>query len=528
MAIYSVDFPHLIGSSYCYPSYPIDCQEAINFEFIPIKSSGSPYKNMMIGTPGLTHLKFELDGEILEEIPCLAKDGRIRGLFKCSTGFAGESSPATIVVCGESVYEIKNPNKGIYPLKRINGSISSLSGFVSISECGNESGTDFPPTLVIADGVNLYVVNMDTYEMKSLGTNMPLQPKFVTFLDERIYANGNSIADNTLGKPDDHVYWCAANNPNEWNPLDYVAAATTLDPLKRVISVGGNLWMIGTETTEIWRTSSSSGSFDVPIQKIHGKSDGIGAINGECVASIRDKVFFVGGGSVGYAQAFMGSGTEIKSISTDAMNIEWSKYENIKDAVSFCYSDEGREYWVVTFRTQDVTWVYDITADSWHKRSSRSLGDVWRAWNVIFCVRSFDMNIVGELNGKRLFKMAYNIYDEDGLPIVRMRRSPHLLKGGKLVRHASLTIDLECGQNSLEYGQGKDPQIMLRAFDGGGRIPREERWKSSGKLGDYKRRVKWMRLGSTRDRVYEVRVSDPVKWVFLGARVEIEDSVGGV
>lgn len=528
MSISTVEFPQLIGASYRYPSWGIDCQESINFEPIPVNSNYASTKTMMIGTAGLEHLKFSLNGVTYDEIPCDVEGGVVRGIYRCSTGFGGYTSPATIVVCGESVYEICEKENDVYPLKKINGSISNLVGFVSIAECGNESGSDFPPSIAIADGTNLYIVNMDTYEMETIGTDCPLFPKYVTFLDERIYACGSSIADPTLGKPDDHVYWCSPNNPKKWNPLDYVAAATTLDTIKRVIAVGGQLWMIGEETTEIWRTSGSSGSFDTPISRVSSRTDGIGAINGDSVAVFRDSVFFVGGGRNGYGQAFMGNGSEIKSISTDAMNQEWAKYNNLEDAVSWTYSEEGRDYWVVTFRTANVTWVYNINADMWHKRSSRTLGDVWYYWKANMCVRSFGMNIVAELNGKKLYRMALDIHTEDGNPIVRMRRCPHISKGNKLLRHASLTIDLECGHYSLESGQGSDPQIMLRAYDGGGRIPREERWKSAGLLGQYDRRVKWMRLGSARDRVYEIKVSDPIKWVFRGARIEVEDSIGGL
>jgi len=51
---------------------------------------------------------------------------------------------------------------------------------------------------------------------------------------------------------------------------------------------------------------------------------------------------------------------------------------------------------------------------------------------------------------------------------------------------------------------------MLKYSDDGGRTFSNELWRTIGKLGEYRTRVKWNRLGRSRDRVYTVEVSDPV------------------
>jgi hypothetical protein len=42
-----------------------------------------------------------------------------------------------------------------------------------------------------------------------------------------------------------------------------------------------------------------------------------------------------------------------------------------------------------------------------------------------------------------------------------------------------------------------------------------------GKLGERKRRVRWRRLGKSRDRVFKVTITDPVKVVMVGASVDV-------
>ena len=62
----------------------------------------------------------------------------------------------------------------------------------------------------------------------------------------------------------------------------------------------------------------------------------------------------------------------------------------------------------------------------------------------------------------------------------------------------------------LVTGLGSDPQIMMRYSDDGGHTWSSELWRDIGKIGKYKTRVKWNKLGRSRDRVYDVFISDPV------------------
>jgi hypothetical protein len=71
------------------------------------------------------------------------------------------------------------------------------------------------------------------------------------------------------------------------------------------------------------------------------------------------------------------------------------------------------------------------------------------------------------------------------------------------------------------YFQG-NPSVMLRWSDDGGHTWSNEHWASTGKIGEYGKRVIWRRLGMTtklRDRVYEISGTDPVKIAIMGAEL---------
>jgi hypothetical protein len=66
---------------------------------------------------------------------------------------------------------------------------------------------------------------------------------------------------------------------------------------------------------------------------------------------------------------------------------------------------------------------------------------------------------------------------------------------------------------------GSDPQVMLRISRDGGRTFGPERWRSAGKIGEFRRRAAWNRNGRARDWVFRVRLTDPVKTVWNGMHI---------
>jgi hypothetical protein len=61
---------------------------------------------------------------------------------------------------------------------------------------------------------------------------------------------------------------------------------------------------------------------------------------------------------------------------------------------------------------------------------------------------------------------------------------------------------------------------MLRWSNDGGSTWSNEHWVSIGKIGHYANRALWRRLGWSRDRIFEVAISDPVKAVIVSAELK--------
>jgi hypothetical protein len=69
---------------------------------------------------------------------------------------------------------------------------------------------------------------------------------------------------------------------------------------------------------------------------------------------------------------------------------------------------------------------------------------------------------------------------------------------------------------------GSEPKVMLEiSNDGGYSYLDLQIWATPGKLGERLTRCRWNKLGMSRDRVFRVTMTDPVKWVIIAARMDL-------
>jgi hypothetical protein len=127
--------------------------------------------------------------------------------------------------------------------------------------------------------------------------------------------------------------------------------------------------------------------------------------------------------------------------------------------------------------------------------------------------------LVGDYQNGAIYAIDNKTYTDNGQTIRRLRRAPHLVTDFNQQYFEMLQLQFQPG-TGLSTGQGADPQAMLRWSNDGGSTWSNEHWRSIGQIGKYKNRVIWRRLGTARDRVFEVVFSDPVKAVIVSANLK--------
>ena len=302
------------------------------------------------------------------------------------------------------------------------------------------------------------------------------------------------------------------------DPLDIGTKEGAPDNIVGMIVFNREIWLMGEETLEIFY---NAGDANFPFVRVQGAFIEIGCAARFSIAKSERAVFWLGKSDRGTGVVYMAQGPNPQKISTFPVEQAIQGYSDFSDAVAFVYQQEGHDFYVLNFPTANTTWVYDITNGFWHERAYTNNGvlERHRANYHAFC---YGTHLVGDYATGAIYELSLSTYTDDGAYITRRRVSPHATAIGKRVSHREFQLDMEVGVGLDGSGQGTDPQAILDFSDDGGHSWNNERWAAIGAIGKRFTRVIWNRLGMTRDRVYRVTITDPVKVALIGANIDIE------
>ena len=321
--------------------------------------------------------------------------------------------------------------------------------------------------------------------------------------------------------------------------------ATLWDPLdEAVVSVfSGNLVSLKVDHREIWVWSEfaatvyyNNGDTDFPFAVNPSASvieGGIAAINS--VVKLDNTLFWIGKDERGRGMVWRAAGYTPARVSDHAFEFEISQYDQISNAVAYGYQDQGHSFYQIFFptaivrpdKTTSATWDYDVATGKWHQRgfwdTVLAEYEAHHSYNHIFFLNK---HLVGDWQSGTIYEMSIDLVDDNGALIRRARRAPHISSEQKWAFHSQMQVFLESGLGPVPplldgAGVARQPIVNLRWSDDGGHTWSDDHATGAGKSGDYKVRAMWRRLGRSRDRVYELNVSDPIPWRVIDAYLEV-------
>lgn len=301
-----------------------------------------------------------------------------------------------------------------------------------------------------------------------------------------------------------------------FNGLFFAKNDSSSDNLITLHEQNRELWLVGERHTEVW---NDAGGGQFAFARLPGVTPQIGCAAKHSIARLGSALVWLGKSERGENTVVTSDNYSFKPISTVAVENAISSYPLVSDAIGYTYLEAGHLFYVLTFPTADVTWVYDNTTQMWHQRGS------WDVANGVFhrhrsnCFMNFqDLRLVGDYQSGQIHQMSRSIYTDAGNPLVALRRTPHVWKRETRERvfQASLQIEFAPGVG-LQVGQGSDPQVMVRWSNDSGATWGNQHFVPIGKAGRYKNRAKINRVGFARDRVWEASISDPVLRDVVGA-----------
>jgi hypothetical protein len=330
------------------------------------------------------------------------------------------------------------------------------------------------------------------------------------------------ITDNyfVYNKPDTQL-WAASDLLSPLtDPLSFASKDGSPDDLVSIIVDRREVYLLGEMSSEVW---INSGGVPFPFTRIPGTSTQQGIAAQFSMSRMGNSFAYVSKNNRGEAMIVRMNGYFPERISTHAVETTLVN-QNVSTAYAWTYQLEGHEVYVVSFPSvgeNGLTWAFDNTTGLWHKWLYRNPQNQYERHRGNCCAFFNQQVLVGDHTNGKIYQLSRNFYTDDGAPIRRLRRAPHITSDLQRQYFHELQIQFQPGVG-LSTGQGEDPQAMLRWSSDGGSTWSNEYWTSIGKQGRYLNRAIWRRLGFARDRVFEVSISDPVRAVIISANLKAE------
>jgi hypothetical protein len=491
------------GGFYTSQSVLADCQTCMNWIPETIESATAKTAMALYPTPGLKQFA--------------NIDGPVRGMFTVLDIVTG--NPRFFAVGGAFLWEMDSKGNYIGP-----GNIGNVGNdFQPVTMATNGSAGN---QLAICSAGQVYV-----YYLKDTGNNRAgtlFQVGGIQGLaSQLVFCDGYGVV--TI-KNSNKFQVSSLEDMSQWNPLSVQQIEVFPENIGSMLQVFRQLWFFGTNGHAQVYYNSGASAF-TPFDVIQGAymEEGINAPLSACV--LDNAPFWIGGNENGAGIAWRANGYAPVRVSNFAIENVWNSYPaKCSDAIGYSYRDQGHTFWVLRFPSANngfgATWAYDVASQMWHERgywSQQGFTGFSAHLAGSHCF-AFNQHLVGGFDPTNgiIYRMAQGIYDDNGTPIRRLRRAPHVSSEDQRIFHAQMQIAVEVGdglQPPLLDGAGnpRGPQMMLRWSNDGGRTWSNEHWASAGQAGRYLDRVFWNRLGYARDRVYEVSVTDPIPWRIIDA-----------
>ena len=527
-----MNFKGFIGPSYQLNSVNVDSQRCINL-YPEIIESGSGKGNQVAylkGTPGLKKI-LEVGGG---PIRCIHRDflGRI------------------FVVSGNQIFQIRK-GSGIWSGEELEDSednyliLNSSHGLVSARSM-SFAGQGEDSSTVFVDGSNNYLY-WDEKNKDYIGILSDFGYEDLKTASHISWIDGYFI----VNKSGTNQFYLSGLKSFNIGVLNFTSSEGSPDIILGHIENGRDLWVFNEFSTEVF---VNTGNPDFPFERVQGGFMEIGCLARYSIARIQGTVFWLGRSQHGQGVVYAARGLQPQRISTHAVEQAIGKYKNPSEATAFTYEFQGHVFYVLNFK--EGTWVYDLSTGLWHERAFTKEGSLerHRAETHAF-IPELGVHLVGDYATNALYELDENTYTDDGEAISRIRICPHLSSEQKRLFCHSFQLDMEVGVGSdgkgfevkkeapaprltpytlsgsvvgqgrtgpsAQKGLGVDPQAVLEFSSDGGHTWSHELWAGVGRLGEYKKRLLWRRLGSFRDRVFKVTITDPIPVRLISAELQL-------
>lgn len=298
------------------------------------------------------------------------------------------------------------------------------------------------------------------------------------------------------------------------DPLDFASSESSPDKLVRHIRDHNDLILFGEKSTDVF---GPSGAGDFAFAAISGATMEVGCAAPHSVVKMDNSVFWIGNDARGDAMVWRMAGYQPQRVSTHALEEEMRTYPRLDDAIGYSYQQSGHSFYVLTIPSAGKSWAFDASTGQWSERAYRMPDNKLTRLRDNCHVFYQRKHLVGDWENGNIYELDPETYTDNGAPIVRLKSFQHMSTNNVRQFFDKFTLDMQAGTGS---NTEPDPQVTLRWSDNGGNTWSNLISASAGQVGQYRNKPNFMRLGSGRDRVFEVSTAAACPIAFQGALLE--------
>jgi hypothetical protein len=288
---------------------------------------------------------------------------------------------------------------------------------------------------------------------------------------------------------DGRVFYSDLNNAASISALSFFTAESRADGLVRGIVVNGQLWLFGRYSAEIWTLSDDA---DRPFIRLPGA-----AVEQGCLASASVvKVQTPGATRLAWVAndrtVRLSNGYNGDRISDHSVERDIARAADASVIEGHSYTIDGHCF--IRFSCHEWTWVFNTTTTLWHQEQTYGTTRRRTSHAIDFNGKTY----CGDVERPRLMEIGSAYHDDDGTQLVARIVTPPDHAYPNEIEYNALYVDTIPGTGlNVSAPELSDPQISVRwSWDGGENFgPRL--YRSTGKVGEKRKRVTINRLGTS-------------------------------
>ncbi|WP_353189135.1 hypothetical protein [Pseudomonas sp.] len=291
-------------------------------------------------------------------------------------------------------------------------------------------------------------------------------------------------------------------NALEYNTLDRYEAEASPDRMVTLAVFFREVWVFSERTTEVYvNTGAATGTF----QRATGSVIEKGCAGRFAVGKTDSGLFWLGDDGVIYRA----NGYTPERISTHPIESVIASLDK-SSCYTMVWEDEGHSVIYFAF-PNGPTFGFDASTGLWHRRESQGL----KGWRIGHLERWNGKYIAGDIYGGGLFELDWDTYTEGDAPLICKRTSGTFADAQTELSYSQLEL-------VMDTGSADNHAVQVAYSDDFGRNYTNWKERSLGNIGQYAKRVRFFRLGRSRNRIWQIRVSSAGKRDLISASLTVQ------